>query len=88
MKEHDMVIIIKENEGYPIGTLGCIVHVHPGGKNFIVEVGEGDTIDVDESGLIDQNMDKKTRQAIEKLVAMLKSGEITPDDIRRMALTK
>ena len=88
MKEHDMVILIKETEGYPVGTLGCIVHVQPGGKDFIVEVGDGDTIDADESGLIDQKMDKETWQAIKALVEMIKSGEITPDDIRRAASTK
>ena len=88
MKEHDMVILIKEIKRYPIGTLGCIVHVSPTGKDFIVEVGEGDTIDANESHLIDQNMDKKTWEAIKKIVEMLKSGELTVDDIRRIALTK
>lgn len=50
MKEHDMVVLTKQIGDYPAGTIGCIVHVHPGEKNFIVEV-ESDTIDADDSSI-------------------------------------
>jgi hypothetical protein len=85
MKEHNIVFFIKPHLHFPFGTTGTIVHVYEGGKAVEVEVLEDDvsivsTVEADklhETGWTHQEV-----EAAKKLVAMLKSGEITVDDIR------
>jgi hypothetical protein len=94
MKDYDMVIFIKPVQGdtrvIPIATVGTIVDTHNNGEAFEVEIGCGvadnpEVVTVKADCLIGTGMDKEAWQACQKLAEMLKNGEITQDDIRKIS---
>ena len=87
MKEHDMVIFIKPILNIPLGTVGCIVHEYPEGKAFEVETevdGGTQVCTVEPEYLASSSLcpTKGVRETLVKLIEMLKSGEITLEQIQ------
>lgn len=42
IKEHDMVVLSEDVENIPKGSKGCVVHIYPQNKAYVVEFNVGD----------------------------------------------
>lgn len=83
MKEHNVVAFYQAYDSVPEMTIGTIIHVYPEGA-VEVEIEEPHTvilIDEPYKYLVDTGCTKVMHEALQKIVAMLKAGEITQDDI-------
>jgi hypothetical protein len=89
MKEHDMIVFVRPvKEGdisVPVGTRGCIVHVYKEGEAFAVELsGKNEVVTAPARSLVGVGWDKETWEALEGLASLIKSGELTIEQLREM----
>ena len=81
IEEHAVVCFLKPFEGLPIGTKGTVVHIYKDAAAYEVELPNNRLVTVKPEYLWDTGWREGEAYAARKITEMLKSGEITQDDI-------